>query len=237
MADNDYSYLDSVLYEYFKDRPDFSPSIKAKHAVKRTLDVLIGTAGLVIASPLIATMSLMTLYDSGRPAFFKQERIGYNGKHITIYKIRVMHNGTDEKVSNGKLTISDIYHGSHNHVYTKIGKILDRTHINELPQLWNVIKGEMSLVGNRPLPLYTYEKLIDVPGFIERYESKPGLVGYSQLRPKFEHGSQEIIDEEKRYSQIYSKGNVLAEDMGIMFKTIKMYCRLCVPKKYNDIAA
>jgi lipopolysaccharide/colanic/teichoic acid biosynthesis glycosyltransferase len=227
MNNNNYVQLDKKVQEYFKDKPIHSKSVKINHAVKRTLDVVLGSVGLILSAPLVATLAAVTLYDSGSPAFFKQERIGYRGQHITIYKIRTMHNGVDEKVLNGELKLQEIYSDSHNsHVYTRFGRMLDYTHLNELPQLWNVIKGEMSIVGNRPVSSHHLQLYGQFEGYVNRFDSKPGLLGYSQLQSRPIDYSKAVIEEGK-YSKIYNNGNVLLEDWKIFSLTLKKFYKVC----------
>ncbi|MGV8141562.1 MAG: sugar transferase [Candidatus Woesearchaeota archaeon] len=235
MIQNDYSRLDNMILEYFKDKPGPSPSVKFNHAAKRSIDILLGSVGLIVSAPLIAAFGIATIYDSGNPMFFKQERLGYRGEHITVYKIRTMHNGTEEKMMNGEIEFKDVYNNQHaSPVYTNLGRILDYTHLNELPQLWNVVKGEMSIVGNRPISLYHIRLFSCVQGYLDRFDSKPGLIGYSQLRFR-PFDVCEAVRMDSEYSQVYNAGNVLAEDWKIFRLAIKTYYDIFKFKKFRNV--
>jgi lipopolysaccharide/colanic/teichoic acid biosynthesis glycosyltransferase len=134
-----------------------------------------------------------------------------------------MHNGVEAKVQNGEIQTTTKYNSipHDSPAYTRLGRILDYIHINESPQLWNVLRGEMSMVGNRPIQRHTAAKLMDEPGFIERFDSKPGLVGYVQLVGK---GSttEEYVRLEKEYSNLWA---------AIVHKPIKNLSSIAVSKK------
>lgn len=149
---------------------------------KRTFDLLASGAGLVIVLPLLAALSLLVLVVNGRPVFFRQERPGKNGRMFVLTKFRTMRPqipGFPANHDAGRLT--------------KLGRLLRATSLDELPELWCVLRGNMSLVGPRPLlmeylPLYT-------PAQARRHELRPGLTGWAQIcgrnviswEKKFEH--------------------------------------------------
>ena len=220
--------LSDILSKKFESNPEPSMHVKINHSIKRSIDIVFGTVGLVASIPFVAVFAAATVYDSGFPIFFKQERIGYRGENITIYKVRTMHTGTEEKILNGEIKMSDnlIGFNATSPVYTRFGKLLDYTHLNELPQLWNVVKGEMSLVGNRPLAHYLVRSYLENDDFIERFNSKPGLTGYTQTTFRCERNKDSIIDEEKKYSDLYNNGKFLLEDLKIMVKTLQKYGRM-----------
>lgn len=171
---------------------------------KRFLDVILSALALIILSPIMIILYVLVLVFLGRPGIFKQERPGKNEKIFTLYKFRTM---TDAKDKNGKL-LPDSKR------LTKFGKFLRSTSLDELPELINIIKGEMSIVGPRPLlveylPYYTKEER-------HRHDVRPGLTGLAQV-----NGRNAISWEEKFLEDIkYVKKITFRGDVAIIIKTI-----------------
>ncbi|WP_085920302.1 sugar transferase [Halomonas sp. CSM-2] len=137
--------------------------------MKRFLDFLVSLVLLVFFSPLFLLLALLVLLNLGCPIFFCQQRPGFKGRVITIYKFRTMH----ELSSDGTLGVGDAER------MTRFGRFLRSTSLDELPQLWNVLKGDISLVGPRPLlmdylPLYSERQM-------RRHDVKPGITGWAQV--------------------------------------------------------
>ncbi len=142
-----------------------------KHFFKRLFDLFVVTVGLLCISPLMAVVTIWLHFaNKGAGAFFFQYRVGKNGKFFKIYKYKSM---TDERDENGEL-LPDAQR------LTKVGRIVRSTSMDELPQLFNVLKGEMSLIGPRPLPIEYY------PYFNEteqhRHDVRPGITGWAQVK-------------------------------------------------------
>ncbi len=140
-----------------------------KKYFKRMIDFILSLLALILLSPIVAIVSLLVCTKLGRPVIFKQKRPGLNEKIFTMYKFRTM---TDEKDSDGNLLSDEIR-------LTKFGKFLRSTSLDELPELLNIIKGDMSIVGPRPLlvqylPLYNEKQR-------RRHEVRPGLTGLAQV--------------------------------------------------------
>lgn len=144
-------------------------------AVKRFLDVTASFLGLVLLSPLMLAVSILIKIDSRGSVIFRQKRIGRNGKVFEIYKFRSMCVGAEK-------TGSGVYSGKGDARVTRIGKILRATSIDELPQLLNILKGEMSFVGPRPPLTYhpwKYEEYTDLQK--RMFEVRPGITGWAQV--------------------------------------------------------
>lgn len=144
-------------------------------AVKRFLDVTASFLGLVLLSPLLLAVSILIKIDSRGPVIFRQKRIGRKGKVFEIYKFRSMCVGAEK-------TGSGVYSGKGDARVTRIGKILRATSIDELPQLLNILKGEMSFVGPRPPLTYHPWKYEEYTDFQKRmFEVRPGITGWAQV--------------------------------------------------------
>ncbi len=160
--------------------------------------------GLLVFSPFFLIISFILFFSNGRPVFFKQARIGKNGNQFYFYKFRTM---TSQKDSNGAL-LSDEKR------ITKIGKWIRKTSLDEIPSLFNVVKGEMNLVGPRPLlpeylPLYSKEQN-------KRHLVSPGITGWAQI-----NGRNAITWEKKFKLDVwYVKNRNLILDLKILFLTI-----------------
>jgi len=138
-------------------------------AAKRLLDILSSGVLLIILSPLLGFVCLLIRLDMGSPVFFRQQRPGLHGKPFTLIKFRTM---TEARDAEGKLLPDE-------QRLTRLGAFLRSTSLDELPQLWNVLKGEMSLVGPRPLLMQYLDRY--TPEQARRHEVKPGLTGWAQV--------------------------------------------------------
>ena len=187
--------------------------------IKRFMDFLIAALSIIIFSPLLIILAILVRVKLGGPVIFKQERPGLNGKVFKLYKFRTM---TDTKDENGNL-LDDEYR------LTSFGKKLRSTSLDELPELYNILKGDMSIVGPRPLlvkylPLYNDEQK-------RRHDVRPGLTGLAQVS-----GRNAITWTEKFNKDIEYVDNVsLGLDISIFFKTI--YCVLKKEGINSDSAA
>lgn len=176
-----------------------------RHFFKRALDFCIALIALICLSPLLITVTIWLHFaNHGAGAFFTQERPGKNAKIFKVIKFKTM---TDERDSNGKL-LPDAQR------LTKVGRFVRATSIDELPQLFNVLKGDMALIGPRPLlvkylPLYTKKQM-------RRHEVRPGITGWAQV-----NGRNAITHTKKfEYDVWYVDNLSLAIDLKIIFMTI-----------------
>jgi exopolysaccharide biosynthesis polyprenyl glycosylphosphotransferase len=189
-------------------------------AIKRAMDVIVTLIGLVVAGPLFFLIALLIKLDSRGPVFFAQERVGIGGQPFRMMKFRTMHDGADEikRELSGLNASGDqrLFKIKNDPRVTRVGRILRRLSLDELPQLLNVLKGEMSLVGPRPFfrgDLPTYE----VHHF-ERLYVLPGITGLWQVS-----GRSDIVDFEEvvRLDRQYIENWSVATDLLILLKTLR----------------
>ena len=173
--------------------------------IKRPRDFCCALAATIVLSPVMGITALLVKVKLGSPVIFKQERPGLNGKIFTLYKFRTM---TDKKDENGELLPDE-------ERLTKFGKMLRSTSLDELPELINMLKGDMAVVGPRPL-LVKYLPLYDEHQ-ARRHEVRPGFTGYAQV-----HGRNAITWEDKFDKDVYYVDHVsFLGDWKIIFQTVK----------------
>jgi len=190
-------------------------SKKGYEFIKRFLDVILSFIGLVISIALIPFISLIIRIESPGPIFFKQIRTGKNGKEFLAIKFRSM---IQDAEKNGAqwAQINDPR-------VTRFGKLMRKTRVDEIPQLLNIFKGEMSFVGPRPERPEFIEMLSkEIPFYKERLLVKPGLSGWAQLKGPSYGGSKEETLEKLKYDLFYIKNRSLTLDLSIILKTIKL---------------
>lgn len=178
---------------------------------RRFMDLFLSILGLIITLPImLITMLLIVLESPGLP-IFTQERVGLNGKTFKIYKLRSMRNDAEK---NGPQWAS-----KNDARVTKVGQFIRKTRIDELPQLFNVIRGDMSIIGPRPeRPVFVKQFNEEIPGFNKRLLIKPGLTGWAQV-----NGGYECSPEEKlTYDIYYIKNMSYLLDVKIVFRTVKV---------------
>ena len=142
---------------------------------KRFIDTLLSLIAFIILSPLLLITALAVKLSSPGPVLFKQQRLGLHGKVFTIYKFRSMSDGAEH-------TGSGVYSGKGDPRVTKVGKLIRATSIDELPQLFNILKGDMSLVGPRPERPFFVEKFKEeIPRYMVKHQVRPGITGWAQI--------------------------------------------------------
>ncbi len=191
--------------EEFDGRPHHKMKGTYEKYFKRPLDAFLSTGALIVLSPVLAVISLLVKKKLGSPVIFTQERPGKNGKIFKLFKFRTM---TDEKDEEGKL-LSDEKR------LTPFGKKLRATSLDELPELLNIIKGDMSIVGPRPL-LVQYLSLYNTYQS-RRHEVRPGLTGLAQANGRNGLSWEQKFD----YDVKYVDNVTFKEDCGVIIDTVK----------------
>jgi lipopolysaccharide/colanic/teichoic acid biosynthesis glycosyltransferase len=141
--------------------------------VNRALDVLVAGAGLVLTSPLLAAAAIATKLESGGPVFYRQSRVGKDGIDFEVLKLRTMVVGAEKLGAGFAVDRGDSR-------ITRVGRVLRRTSIDELPQLWNILRGDMSVIGPRPTLRYQVEQYDEHQR--RRLDIRPGLTGWAQVQ-------------------------------------------------------
>ncbi len=190
--------------------------------MKRTFDFVASLAGLVVLSPLLLVVALLVLLDSGWPVFFSQVRAGRHFRPFHLFKFRTM--VTNAPAIGGPLTV-----GADPRI-TRVGRWLRRTKIDELPQLWNVVRGDMSLVGPRP-EMMVYARMFEAD-FARILQVRPGITDSASLQyrnesevlakaadPEHEYTAH-ILPEKIRLSAQYLERSTLRSDIALIFRTI-----------------
>lgn len=181
--------------------------------LKRTLDLAVALVALAVLSPLLLIIAIAVRIDSRGPALFIQGRLGLNGAVFSMYKFRTMIQNA-EKMGTGLFSYQD------DPRVTRVGKLLRHTSLDELPQIFNVLKGEMSIVGPRPPVTYELGNYADFgPELKYRFTVKPGITGLAQLVGRNDFSWDEKIVLDAKYILTFRKYGVLY-DMYLMLRTV-----------------
>lgn len=179
-----------------------------KKAVKRIIDFILSLCGLIILSPVFIILCIWIKLDSKGPILFKQKRVGINKTHFNIYKFRTMYIDTPKDMPTHMLSNPDQF-------ITKAGKFLRKTSLDELPQIINILKGEMAIIGPRPA-LWNQYDLIEERDKYHANDVRPGLTGWAQI-----NGRDELeIDVKARLDGEYVKRISFLFDLKCFFGTI-----------------
>ena len=178
--------------------------------IKRSLDIIISLLMLLVLSPVMLITALIIKITSPGNVIFKQQRVGLSQKEFTMYKFRSMRTETE----------SDMSHAVKNDDRcTKFGSFIRKFSIDELPQLFNVLKGNMSLVGPRPeIPFYVKEYRKSVPLYMVKHYVKPGITGWAQVNDL--RGSDTSIEDRIKHDIYYIEHWSVGFDIKILFKTL-----------------
>ena len=214
-----------------------------ERVIKRSIDILGAIVGLSLSSVLFLIVSILIKLDSPGPVFYVQKRVGLNrrrkerrqnffevegdrrngdrrktnlcGKPFNLYKFRTMREGAEKKSG-------PVWASPNDPRVTRVGRFLRATHIDEIPQFLNILKGEMSLVGPRPeRPCFVSDFVKRIPGYGERLIVKPGLTGKAQINCGYD-GSIEDVKNKLKYDLDYVRDGSLTTDLGIIAKTFWM---------------
>ena len=181
---------------------------------KRLLDVVAASAGLVLALPFMVLVAIAVKLDSPGPVFFRQERVGRGRQPFMVYKFRSMRTDAEK---NGP-----VWATQGDPRVTRVGKFIRTTRLDELPQLWNVLVGDMSLVGPRPERELFVQQLLEVsPYYGQRLVVRPGLTGWAQIKAPYASSFEESI-EKLKYDLYYIKNMSLFLDISILLSTARI---------------
>jgi sugar transferase (PEP-CTERM system associated) len=183
--------------------------------IKRTIDLTLSLVMAIVALPLMILTALMVWLDDGTPVLYQQERVGENGGTFVLSKFRSMRKDAER---GGR----PIWAKDGDDRVTRVGRFIRKTRLDELPQLWNVVRGDMSFVGPRPERPFFVEQLSHaIPFYQQRHAVKPGLTGWAQV--KYRYGSSlEDAMEKLRYDLYYIKHLSVFFDLTIVFDTVKV---------------
>jgi sugar transferase (PEP-CTERM system associated) len=221
-----FDHLASVYEEYTGKiavenlRPSwliFSPGFKPSawlHATKRAIDLLLAGLGLVVTAPLMALIGIGVRLTSSGPALYHQQRVGQHGRVFTVHKFRSMRQ--DAEADTGA-----VWAKADDARITLLGGFLRRSRLDELPQLWNILIGDMSFVGPRPeRPEFVQQLSREIPFYRQRQVVRPGLTGWAQVRYTYSASVEEALMK-LQYDLYYIKNLSLSLDLFIVFSTIK----------------
>jgi lipopolysaccharide/colanic/teichoic acid biosynthesis glycosyltransferase len=208
-----------------------------RDAIKRAIDVAIAAPALVVLSPLFAAIALLVVLDSPGPVFYRATRVGYRGRPLAMLKFRKMH----RTARGAELTLAG------DERLTRVGAWLARSKLDELPQLWHVLRGEMSLVGPRP----------EAPSFVARFpieydaiqSTRPGLTGYTQLAfaregtildPQDAHGHylRTLLPQKVELDLLYASRRSTRRDLQILVatcRTVFLHQPIAVNRKTGEL--
>lgn len=197
--DQQYNYIDKYDNKLF-------------NIYKRLLDIVASLSGLIIGIPLLIIFGVAIKREDKGPIFYKQERLGLKGRRFYVYKLRSMRINA-ESIGGAQWAQKD------DPRITKVGKFIRKTRIDEIPQLYNILIGDMSLIGPRPeRPELTYQFEQEIPGFMHRLSIKPGLTGWAQV-----NGGYDITPKEKLvFDKEYIENKSILLDLKIILMTIKV---------------
>ena len=182
---------DKSLAERFSRLAQDTPDRRRVDLELRTLDILLSAFFLLISLPLTIPIGIANLVTSGRPVFYRGERVWRGGQVFTMTKFRTLRPGAESRLGH---QLGPALVDATEAEVTKVGRWLRATQLDEIPQFWNVLKGDMSLVGPRPIrPRFFEELAAELPAYWQRLVVRPGLTGFAQVRRGYETSMAEKL--------------------------------------------
>lgn len=180
---------------------------------KRCFDIIVASFGLVATAPFMAMTAVAIKVVSPGPVFFRQERVGLNGRLFEIYKMRTMYLDAEKETG-------PVWAQEDDPRLIRFGKLIRKLHLDELPQLINVIRGEMSIVGPRPeRPVFVEDLSVKIPDYAKRLTVKPGITGLAQVFHKYDETIKDVKKKVK-YDLLYIREMCLMVDIRILLRTV-----------------
>jgi sugar transferase (PEP-CTERM system associated) len=185
----------------------------ARTIVKRIFDIVCATFLILLSLPVMLIAALAIVIENGFPVFYRQERVGLNGRLFNVIKFRSMRRDAEK---DGK----PVWAKAQDNRVTKVGRIIRKLRVDELPQLFSVLTGDMSLVGPRPeRPFFVDQLTKEIPFYAVRHSVKPGVTGWAQVR--YHYGATvEDSAEKLQYDLYYVKNHSLFLDILVLFETV-----------------
>jgi exopolysaccharide biosynthesis polyprenyl glycosylphosphotransferase len=203
-----FEYLGGIPLLSFSDSPLCEWE---NRAVKRGMDILLSGSALILLSPVLAVIAALVKLDSQGPVFYQQERVGEDGRHFNLFKFRTMQSGAEAQTG-------PVWAKENDPRRTKLGSFLRQNNLDELPQLWNVLRGDMSLVGPRPeRPFFVSQFKEDIPRYMARHTVRSGITGWAQVNGLRGNTS---IEERTKFDLYYIENWSLFFDIKILFMTL-----------------
>jgi sugar transferase (PEP-CTERM system associated) len=182
---------------------------------KRVIDMIVSILGLVLSSPVALITSILIKLESSGPLLYRQERVGQDGAHFTLYKFRSMSEDAESEMG-------PVWASENDPRATRVGRVIRKLRIDEIPQMINVLKGEMSFVGPRPERPFFVDKLKEkIPYYYLRLSVKPGITGWAQISYRY-GDTEEGAVEKLQYDLYYIKNISVLFDVQIMFESLKV---------------
>lgn len=186
-----------------------------KYVVKRIFDIAVSLILLVLTLPIMLLTAVLIYLESGLPIFYRQERVGEFGRTFSILKFRSMRQDAEKGGT-------PVWAKTNDNRITRVGHVIRKLRIDELPQIFNVLKGDMSFVGPRPeRPFFVRDLAKDVPYYLSRHTVKPGITGWAQIRYPYGASVEDAV-KKLQYDLYYAKNHSLFLDMIILFQTVQV---------------
>lgn len=202
---------------------DYRKMTLGQRIAKRLMDVVFSAAVLIVLSPVMAIIALCILVEDGAPVIFRQTRMTVAGHTFVIYKFRTMHNDASHDNPEVSVTRNDSR-------ITRVGQVLRRFRLDELPQFWNILKGDMTLVGPRPEMLENVDRYkLELPAFVYREKVKAGLTGYAQIEGRYNTTPEDKLMLDLMYIESFS----MWEDIKLLFRTFTVFFKSDSTQGFN----